>query len=183
MKNTILISVLAVLLVGCATGTVLKVVPVDNNTGKFPTEKKLEDSEILVSEKVNLSKYKKLAFIQAGDFVKDMVKNIGYFDNVVRKTGFEKILLEKKLTDKVSSVSDLIGLHQAQKAYGDFIIIKLEAKRKDGKKRLELSTIDPESGSTLFHAFRPSQVGTAFFDQNISYPLFNALIDWINENK
>lgn len=181
MKNAVLLSLLAVLLVAC--GTFLKAVPLDPNTGKFPTHTKLKDSEILVNKKVNLSKSKKLAFIQAPDFVKDIVKNIGYFDNVVTKTEFEKILLEKKLTDKVSNVSGLIGLHQAQQAYGDFIIIKFEGKRKDGKVRIELSVLEPESGSTLFHAFRPRQVGIEFYDQNITYPLFNALIDWINENK
>jgi hypothetical protein len=184
MKRAILLILLlslAALLAGC--GTFLKAVPVDKSTGKFPTEKTLQDSEILVKKQLNLSQYKQLAFVQDGEFTKDMVTNIGYFDNVVTKTEFEKILLEKKLADKVPSVSDLMGLHQAQKAYGDFLVIKIDVIRKEGKKRVELSAMDPESGSTLFHAFRPGQVGPEYFDQNITYPLFNGLIDWINENK
>lgn len=181
VKSVILLLLVGLLLVRC--GTYFKVVSPDKNTGKFPTSKKLEVGEILVNKKVNLSRYKKLAFVQGGDFVKEMVTSIGYFDNVVTKTEFEQILLEKELADKVPSVSDLMGLHKAQKAYGDFIVIKGAKKLKQDIRRLELSVIDPESGSTVFHAFRPRQATTEFFDQNVTYPLFNALIDWINENK
>jgi hypothetical protein len=183
------IILVAICLALSACGTTLKATKPDEN-GYFKTETKISKENILVSKDIDLSKYKQMMYVQVTEdneqveeFFKSSIENANVFDRVVVKSDMEQLILNKGLTDKVTSVSDLIGLHHAQKHLGDFLVGKLLVKWEGGYNfNGDLQVIDPEDGQVLFHVTH-----TAFnwdgLDQPLFYPLLNAFIDWTKEQQ
>jgi len=170
-------------------GTTLKITKPQSN-GYYQTDKKLPPEAILVSEKVNLAKYKSMYFAKVDhendkkylDFYRSSVENINYFDKVVVQSDMEQIILSKGLADKVTSVSDTIGLYHAQKHLGNFLIGELNTDHKGGYNyEAQLKVIDPSDGKVLFH-IQHKAVNWDGLDQPLFLPMFNALIDWVNAN-
>lgn len=174
-------------LAGCST--TMKAVKPDAATG-FPTKEALKPEEILVNERVDLSKYRQLAYIQIGEkgevyetFILDSVRNIGFFDKVLNKQGFEQELISSGKSDNVSNISDLIGLRGASKAYGPFLIVSTDVEWMGGYDfTASIKAIDPTTGRTVYHAKRKA-FNWAGLDKPLFYPLFNGFLAWVNANK
>jgi hypothetical protein len=183
-----LLAGLILLATGCSS-TMKAVKPVEG-VG-FPTGKPLTAEEILVDETLDLTTYRRLAYVQVKgeqsetyeSFIVESIRNIGYFDKVVSKQQFEQELIASGKSDDVSNISDLIGLRGASKAYGPFLVVSTDVEWLGGYDfTASIKAIDPVTGRTLYHAKRKA-FNWAGLDKPLFYPLFNGFLGWVNANK
>lgn len=184
MKRFALLLVLAAtFLSGCST--TLKTRDIDAATGRFPTSTLLDNGGVKV-EKPFQAKYKTLAYIktdgnknaQYNDFLMANFTKINAFTKVVKKDELESLVIERKLTEKVSNISDLIGLNQLQKQIGPFLIVEPYVEWKGGYNFYSsIKAIDPESGETVLH-IEQNAFNWAGLDDPLFFPLFNAFLQW-----
>ena len=165
------------LFTGC---TNFKVVETDPSTGFFPGEKRATVTKNLA---IDLDSRKELILVPNGDFTGNMVKNIGYFDQVINFEDLEKIIIKENLTELVPSVDDRIGLNKAAKAYRPFLWLKWDS-RKDGSKTYQqLVLTDPISLEDYFVAETLlDTVWAGVNDQNNFYPMMNSFIEYLKEH-
>ncbi len=178
-----LYGLLAFTLVATSCSTTLKPRTLDS-TGRFPTETKISAEGLKVVTPF-LDKYKALAYIktdakgkQYNDFFVESFKSMGTFTKVVQKEDLESLVVEKKLMDKVTNISDLIGLNQLQKQIGPFLVIEPYAEFK-GRFQFfaHLKAIDPESGQTVL-LLEQTAVNWSGLDDPLFFPLLNAFLQW-----
>lgn len=183
-----LIAVFSIFLL-TACGSTLKITKPQEN-GYYQTKTKVPAESILVSETVNLSKYKPIYFAKVDhendkkylDFYKSSIENVNYFDKVLVQSDMEQLILSNGLADKVTSVSDTIGLYHAQKHLGDFLVGELNTEHKGGYNyEANLKVLDPSNGKILFHVHHKA-VNWDGLDQPLFLPMFNAFIDWVKAN-
>ncbi|MFP1682158.1 hypothetical protein ACLD0W_06570 [Alloalcanivorax sp. C16-1] len=172
-----LLLVLFYFLAGCTT---FKVVGVDPETGYFPGEKR---ATVTVSKAVDLDSVNDLVLVPTGDFTVNMVKNIGYFDEVITFEELENIIIKNDLTDQVSSVKDRIGVNKAAKAYRKFLWLRWDTRQDGSKQYQQLILTDPITLEDLFvcETFL-DYVWAGVNDQANWYPMMNSLVDYIKEN-
>lgn len=165
------------LLVGCTT---LKVVEVDPATGYFPGEKR---ATVTTSQEVELDSINDLVLVPTGDFTVNMVKNIGYFDEVITFEELENIIIKNDLTEQVPSVKDRIGINKAAKAYKKFLWLRWDIRQDGSKKYQQLILTDPITLEDLFVCETLlDYVWAGVNDQTNWYPMINSLIDYIKKN-
>ncbi len=177
------IFMLAVFATGCST--TLKPRTLDPATGKFSTTSKLSADAVKVNKPFE-EKYKTLAYVKTDEskakeynnFFVETLKNMGVFTKVVTKEELEALVLERKLTDKVSNISDLIGLNQLSKQIGPFLIVQPYVEWKGGYNFFaHLKAIDPETGGTLL-LLEQNAFNWAGLDDPLFFPLMNGFLEW-----
>jgi len=183
MQALFLWLIAAVLLVsGCST----TLTPHEIDTsGKFPTSSKLS-ADSVKTIKPFAEKYKTLAYIKTDDskvkkyneFFVESFNNMKVFSKVVQKSDLESLVLERKLTDKVSNISDLIGLNQLQKQMGPFLVIEPYVEWKGGYNFFaQLKAVDPETGETVL-LLEQNAFNWAGLDDPLFFPLLNGFLQW-----
>lgn len=174
-------------LVGCGT---LKPIQPDPKTGLFPTTTEVAPSDIQIAEPFKPA-YLKMAYVNVDvpnpnmafvNYFMTSLKNMGIFEKVLNKDDLQAIIIQNQLQDKVTNVSDLIGLNALSKQIGDFIIIKPNAQWKQGYDyEGAMTVIDAGTGKTVFK----SDI-TAFnfsgLDMPLYRPLLNSFVLW-TQNK
>lgn len=173
----ILTTIAAALLSGCSA---LKVVETDPITGYFPGDKR---AAVVTNIPLDMDNRKDLILVPNDDFTGDMVRNIGFFDNVMNFEDLEKTIINENLTDAVPSVDDRIGLNKAAKAYKPFLWLRWDD-RKDGSKHYgKLILTDPITLEDYFVAETLLDfLWRGVNDQNNFYPMMNSFIDYLKEN-
>ena len=99
-------------------------------TSKLPTETVLKKEEILVGKSINLIEYSQFLFIKKSimnmekyeNYILGALKTIGGFEKYYTQFELEHFVIQKNLTEKVSSISDNIGLLNLSKNVGKFLI-------------------------------------------------------------
>ena len=169
-------------LTGCST--TLKPRPLDA-TGKFATPTRISAGGIKTVKPFQ-EKYKTLVYVKFdgsvstkfNDFWVESFKNMGVFAKVARKSDLESLVIERKLTDKVTGVSDLIGLHQLQQQIGLFLIVEPDAEWKEGYDYIaSLKAVDPETGETVLY-LEQNAFNWSGLDDPLFFPLLNAFLQW-----
>lgn len=172
---------LVVLVSGC--GSTLKVTKLDDS-GYFPTSKTITQNNVKAQEPFD-AKYCSLLYVKTDErnveynqfFLQSFV-NMNVFEVVLDKDGLENLVIEKGLTDKVTSVLDKIGLHNLQKQIGGVLVVEPYAVYEGVYNySAELKAIDPETGKVVFHVTNKA-FNWAGLDKPLFYPLFNAFLDW-----
>jgi hypothetical protein len=187
MKNLILVLVVATFLGGCS-GT-LKTRDIDAKSKKFPTDSVLADDGVKIAKPFE-AKFKPMAYVKLdskntkyNEFLIKTIEKMGAFDRVVLKSDLEAFVLEKKLTDRISNISDLVGLNQLQKQIGPFLVIEPLVEWKGGYNYWgHLKAIDPSTGETVF-LVEQNAFNFSGLDDPLFYPLFNALLQWVRGEK
>lgn len=183
----LMITISLLVLSGC--GTTMKITKPEEN-GYYKTQTKVAPESILVNEKIDLSEYKSIFFAKVDlednekyqDFYKSSIENIGYFNRVLVQSDMEQLILSEGLADKVTSVSDSIGLYHAQKHLGKFLVGELDTEHKGGYNfEAELKVKDPSNGKVLFHVYHKA-FNWDGLDQPLFLPIYNAFIDWVKTN-
>jgi len=177
----VLISLLT--LSGC--GSTLKVAEIDSKTGYFATTHKVSHGGIVVNTKYNENKYSPMLYVKTDEkgkqyntFFIDTFTKTKKFNKVVGKADLEKLVFEKGLASKVTSVSDVIGLHSLHKEIGDFLVVEPYVEWKGGYNfEAELKALDPESGKVVYHV-KNKAFNWDGLDQPLFFPMFNAFLDW-----
>lgn len=173
------IAALAITLTGC--GTYQAVAPIDPATGLLPTE---IEATTLKSEKFDLDQRKELlVFVGDNEFVVEQVNTIGYFDEVLGREELEAAIIKADLVDKIPTVEGLIGLNNAAKNYKPFVYLDFDSREEGTNGYLQLVLTDAASMDELFRAERYlDTIWEGVNDRNTFYPLFNALIKYIEDN-
>lgn len=179
------------MLAGC--GSHMQAVKTDAKTGYFPTSVKIKPEEIYVREKIDIKKYKSLLLIlpleykdssnrkesitaNFDDFFKQSVINMMYFDSVRDKREMQRYLHAKGLTD----TANYKGL---QNKIGDFLIAKASIARIGSfDYALSLKIYNPAAGNPVFSVMKMG-FNKDGLDEPLFYPVFNAMLEWINDNK
>ena len=189
MKKTILLISLSTLIYSCSP--TLKVKQLDAKTGKLPTETILDFDEIYVEKSVDFNEYSKFLFVKKGttnmekyeSYVLETLKNIGGFEKYYTQNELEKYVIQNNLTDKVTSISDNIGLLNLSKNVGKFLICESNVEYKGGYDfTFEYRIINPTNADVLFH-IKHDAFNWGGLDRPLFNPVFNRYIDWIKANK
>lgn len=179
-----------ILFIRCSSTFKVKQVDVANNH-KYPTEKTLTSKEILVRENLpQLNEYKQFLYIKNEDefdkyknYLKGTLQNIGFFDAIYYKQDLERIVIQKGLTDKVSSISDNIGLLNLQKEIGKFLVLHTSVIYKGGYSyEFNFELIDPTKANTIYKV-RNQAFNWSGLDRPLFHPVFNDYAMWIKENQ
>lgn len=163
-----------------ACGTQQKIVKVDDSTGFFPTETK---ADVIHSTRFDVDSFKQLVLVEDSDFVKGQVENIGYWETVITTSELEQIIVREGLTDKVPSVRDNIGKAKAFLHVEPYMWLRFKIRKDGNKSYAQLTLTQPKDLTDVFVAERYLDfVWSGVHDQNTWYPLFNALILYLQEN-
>jgi hypothetical protein len=180
-----LTALIAVVLLS-ACGTQMKVAPIDEKTGLIKSDKGVvTKATVVTSKKVSLSQFKSMAFVSnSSEWGVQQLKAIKYFDQVLDRDDLQKLVIANNLTDKVPSLNEAIGLSKLARAYKPFLWVNFKQVRRDGKLYMQLLATNPENFEDIFVSeVYMDVVWAGVNDQNSRYPLFNALIEWMNQNK
>jgi hypothetical protein len=176
-RNLLLIPVF-LCFTACSIG---KIVPVDPKTGLYPAQ---AQAKVITNKPIDLDQRKSLILVPNDDFIKGLITNIHYFDEVIDFKQLETRIIQANLTDKIPSVQDKIGINIAAKNYKDFIWF-----------RYEKLTTDPSNPTARFILTDPITAEDIFIteteldyawkgvnDQYNWYPMFNSVIEYIKAN-
>ncbi|ARV16795.1 hypothetical protein BTO07_01840 [Polaribacter sp. SA4-12] len=167
----------------------MKPYPLEEN-GFFKAKKQ---SKTIESIGFDLDKNKSLlvvngqAFVNGNDYPREMINNIGYFENVLTLQDFKKEIVKNNKQDEIGSISDDLGLNRAYKKHRPFLYVYFkirEGKRKFPAVRyLQIIMLNPDNLEEIFIAetFMDNYL-TGVGAENTYNPLFNELIKYIRLN-
>jgi type IV secretory pathway VirB6-like protein len=182
---------LLIILIATSCSPTLKIKELDAKTGKLPTETILKAEEILVSKKIDLKLYNQFLYVkksglnmeQYEKYIFGTLKNIGGFQAYYIQTELEQMVIQKGLTDKVTSISDNIGLLNLSKNVGNFLICENNVEYKGGYDfTFEFKVINPVNAEILLH-IKHNAFNWAGLDRPMFNPVFNQYIDWLKDNQ
>jgi hypothetical protein len=189
MKKILFVITLAALVISCSP--TLKVKDLDLKSGKLPTETILTNSEILVKKDIDLTEYKQFLFVKKSglnmekyeNYILGTLKNVGGFDKYYTQSELEQYVIQNGLTDKVTSISDNIGLMNLSKNVGKFLICESNVEYKGGYDfTFEYKVINPTNAEVLLH-IKHNAFNWGGLDRPLFNPVFNEYIDWTKANK
>ena len=154
--------------------------------GRFATGAKVAADDVSVKQPFDRAKFGKLAYVKKlGDnqtmnsFFHDSIVNTKMFENVVDQSGMEKLVIQHNI-ENVSGADSLIALHKLQAEIGPFLVIEPYVEWKGGYNyEASLKVVDPDTTETIFSA-KKKAFNWGGLDKPLFYPLFNALLDWLN---
>jgi hypothetical protein len=185
-----LMSVAAFTIAGC--GTTGKVVQ-PNSSGYLATGNgSTERAKTVIADKINVADYKAFALATMGSSAVKQIRGLGIFADVIEIQDLQARIIENNLQDKVPSLApnDRIGISNAGRHYQKFLWIHFEVEKRDDRKIVKLIATEAASSKDVFVAEREvnSNVLALAYgigapnDQNMWYPLFNALVAWLKSN-
>ena len=127
MKNNLVkyavITSIIILIYGC--GSFEKAVTLNPSTNYFPAKK---NKQTIVLKNVEVDKEALKSFllvVPTSDYWLEMGTNLNHFDTVMTFEQFQTTIVQEGLTDKIPSVSDMVGLNRAYKHYRPFLLLNL----------------------------------------------------------
>lgn len=158
--------------------------------GYFDTSSTLRPEGVIIEQPFK-PEYRKMLYVKTGDeknerykeFYLTSFKNMNAFDKVVDQSELESLVIEQGLTDKVSNISDKIGLHHLQKEMGSFLVVEPYVEWNGGYDYVaNLKAYDPESGKVVLHIEKEA-FNWAGLDDPLFYPLLNGFVEWTRGEK
>lgn len=164
-------------------GSSEKVTTLNANTRRFPAKNKTVIT--LKKTSVNVDTLKTLIIVPNTTYWIEMSKNMKYFKEVMTLAGLQKDIIAKGLTDKIPTVWDRIGLNNAYKYYRPFVILNMTKAQKPGSGWYAgLTLYDPGKADYIFqNEIWLNLMWDGWTDQGTMYPLFNSMLDYLNEQK
>jgi len=173
-----LVLTLSLLFISACTS--MKVAQLDSATGRFPSS---TEATVVKSVKVDLDTMNELLLLPDNDFVKGQIGNINYFKETITLDDLETLIIQNNLTDQVPSVREKIGINKAHKAYKPFLWLRFDTRTENGKEYGQFIITKPDTLEDIFIVEKHfDYVWAGVNDQNTWYPLFNAIVDYIDEN-
>lgn len=158
----------------------MQVVERDSETGYFPTSR---SATVVKDVRLDLDERRGLVVIGRSEFLEGQLKNIGFFNEVLTVPELETRIVQQGLSDKVPSVRDKIGLSNAARHYQPFLWLHVDRRSDDNRNYAQFILTD---GETLEDYFVTETyldtVWAGVSDRNNWYPMFNALIDYPDNN-
>jgi hypothetical protein len=175
--------------------TVLQVAEIDKKTGLLPTS---IEANISTNIKIDLDKRKSLLVMDVRDlkthylyqhfsyiaietFHLNQAKKISFFSEVNTLEELELTIIKNDLSEKIPTLDSGIGLNNAAKHYKPFLLLTI--KHINNGKNFRLTLTDPLTLEEHLVAISNFQDWISpGRDQATSYPLYNALIQFIKDN-
>jgi hypothetical protein len=177
LTKLLVVSLVVLAVTAC---TSMKVVKLDPKTGRFPTSNK---ARVITNVKTDLDSMKGLLLLPDNDFVKGQIANVHYFEKTITLDELETLIITNNLTDSVPSVRDKIGINKAYKAYKPFLWLRFDTREANGKTYGQFILTKPDTLEDIFVVEQYfDYVWAGVNDNNTWYPMFNALVDYIDEN-
>lgn len=175
-----------IILMGTTTtscGTFEKVTTLNVNTGRFPAKNKTVTTLKRIS--VNADTLKTLIIVPNSPYWIEMTRNMKYFKEVMTFEELQKDIIAKGLTENIPSISDGIGLYKAYKYYRPFVVLNMTKEQKPGNGLYAGVTLyDPGKADYIFqNEIWVNLMWDGWSDQGTMYPLFNSMLDYLNEQK
>lgn len=178
MSRILLLLLLMVALSAC--GTTQKVVSLNPATGYFPTEHK---AVVVLDKPIDLDARKSLIVVARSEFVQGQIRNIGYFDEAITLDDLQTRIVQAGLSEQVPSIVDRIGLNRAAKVYKPFLWLRHETRGTGTQQYAKIILTDATTLEDVFVAeTHLDYVWSGVNDQYNWYPMFNALIDYIEKH-
>jgi hypothetical protein len=156
-----------------------KVVELDA-AGYYPGRTK---ATVVLSKPFDLDSRRDLMVVPTNDFLRGELTNIHYFKEVMTFEELQKVIIKSGLTDKVPTLSDLIGINSAAKYYKPFLYFHVKSHGTGAFIYTQFIVTDALTLDDLFIAETHLDfLWTGVNDQNNWYPMFNAFIDYIRAN-
>ena len=110
---------------------------------------------------------------------------MNFFKEVMTMADLQKDIIAKGLSDKIPSISDRIGLHNAYIHYKPFVILNISSEDLMTQGfHTRLSLFDPMRSDIIFKDdVRLNLMWEGYSDKKVLYPLLNSLVDFLNEQK
>jgi hypothetical protein len=152
---------------------------------KLFATKSRKEVAVLKKISVNADTLKTLLIVPNTPSWIELGKNMNYFKEVMTMEQLQKDIIAKGLSDKIPSISDRIGVHNAYVHYKPFVILAVSSEDlKSQGFHTRLSLYDPMRSSVIFkNDVRLNLMWEAYSDQKILYPLLNSVVDYLNEQK
>ena len=168
---------------GC--GSFQKAVTLNPSTNYFPAKK---NKQAIVLKEIAVEKEALKSFllvIPTSDYWLQMGTNLNHFDTVMTFEQFQTTIVQEGLTDKIPSVSDMVGLNRAYKYYRPFLLLNLATEQKDtGGWHTGLTLYDPERAEVIFqNEIKLNLMWDGWTDQGTMFPLFNSLVDYLRKEE
>lgn len=177
LMKRILLAFILILCIGC---TSMKVAELNPETGRFPTK---VNATVVKSEEFDLDSMKSLILAPDDEFVLGQLRNIAYFDKVMTLDDLENAIIQADLTDEIPSVREKIGINKAYKAYKPFLWLRFDSRKEGNKTYGQFILTKPDTLEDLFIVEKHfDYVWAGVNDQNTWYPMFNALVDYLESN-
>jgi len=173
--------------IGLSCSPTLKIKPLNEKTGKLPTDTRLTKNEIDADKPIDINKYKQFLFISGsrtssgryGDYIVETLKEIGGFEKYYTQPELEQFVIQNNLTDKVTSISDRIGLLKLQQQVGNFLLCETRLEYLGAYEySFDFKIIDP-SNSEILLEIRHKAFNWSGLDRPLFNPVFNYYIDWL----
>ena len=160
--------------------TNMKVAKLDPETGRFPTK---TQATVVTNVKTDLDSMKSLLLLPDNEFVKGQIANVNYFDKTITLDELETLIFKNDLTDKDPSIREKIGINKAFKAYKPFLWLRFDTREVGGKKYGQFILTKPDTLEDIFIVEKHfDYVWAGVNDSNTWYPMFNAIVDYIETN-
>jgi hypothetical protein len=188
MTGRILTLAAALMLTACTT--TFEPQAVQAGTGRFAAMGAVPQTAIKVREKYDVDATKQLAFVRTNigelekydSYFEASLRAIGYFGKVMRKSEFERYLIQNDKLGTVSSLDGFAGLSQASKNFGRFLVVDFSIQPDIGYEvGLRMSVVDPATAKEVLKV-EHGITNWGGLDGTLFQPMFNVLIDWIEEN-
>ena len=189
MKRILLLLNMTFFIFSCSP--TFQVKQIDEKKGKLPTDTRLSPEDIKIDKSINLQKYNQFLFISKlghstgkyGDYIIGTLKQIGGFKQYYTQPDLERYVIQNNLTEKVTSISDYIGLSNLQKQIGDFLICETNIVYLGAYTyTFEFKIIDPSNADVLLD-IEHKGFDWSGLDRPLFNPVFNYYIDWLNRDK
>ncbi len=178
-----------------------------NANGQFDPVKIDREAVVLVAKQVPLARYKGLAIITPPDcrMIVDEVgqlKALGYFDEVVGLDDLSDFVAARHLLPEPVAFDSWADYQALAKAYKPYLLVRFRCIRR-GEIWYRLTVLDPETVDILFSSEVRVWTPFGYFmrglltlgggltvdddcvgpDEDVRLPLYNSLLEWINENR
>lgn len=180
------LSLLLALVASSGCSTIGQPREIDPATGRIKTQSIYGETKATVvkNEKLDLAKFKPLALALGGTFVKEQTVKLGYFASVVDRQDMERLLIKEGKSGLVTDVTNLLSWKKIADEYKPFVVLKPDTRAEGRKTYMQLKVIRADTADEVFVAeVKLDFMWKGVNDDTVFYPLFNALIAWLDQNK
>lgn len=111
------------------------------------------------------------------DFFIAMIKKMGVFANVAKKSDLELLVIKRNISNTVTNLSELDSLNRLQQEIGPFLILDSHIESRTSFEYFaEIKATDPQTGELIL--LLQNNVYSSS-DEELIFPLLNALLQWI----
>jgi hypothetical protein len=180
----VLWALLIACLAGCVATTVGVVAPVDTASGYLLTDQKQAPAKATttVSRSVDL-KSVDFVLVYGGTYYRDQLRQFNAFSKVIAEDELGRYIVAAGLQEEIQSVKSDVDFNRLYRRLKPFLVLKMFTDVRNDGAYLTMAVVDPKDLAEVFRAeVLMSPNVRQRTDQEVRFPLFNSLRDWLRTN-